>query len=64
MRAIMRRALPILCLAVLAACGDKTPPRPDEAASARLANMEARLDAAEAADPMTDEDAPPATTAD
>ena len=53
----MTRALPTLALALLlAACGDKTPERPDEKANVRLDSMEARLDAAEAADPAVRSD--------
>lgn len=49
----MTRALLPLALLALAACAkkDETPERPDEQASARLATIEERLDAAEAADP-------------
>ena len=54
---IMTRYALFLCLA-LAACGQKAPERPSEKASQRLMSMEARLDAAEAADPLVRNDAP------
>ena len=49
----MTRVLLSLALLALAACAkeDDTPERPDEQAIARLATIEERLDAAEAADP-------------
>ncbi|MCJ7421683.1 hypothetical protein [Sphingomicrobium astaxanthinifaciens] len=49
----MSRALLLIPAIALAACAREPdpPPRPDAAASERLASIEARLDAAEAADP-------------
>ncbi|WP_265564277.1 hypothetical protein [Sphingomicrobium arenosum] len=51
--AAMIRTLPLAICLSLAGCGtkDEAPPRPDERASERLASIEERLDAAEAADP-------------
>ncbi|WP_343343588.1 lipoprotein [Sphingomicrobium sp. XHP0239] len=49
-----------LIVASLAACGQKPPERPDRRANERLDSIEARLDAAEIADPTPPTD--PAVT--
>ena len=46
-----------LMIALLGACGQKAPDRPDKKANERLDSIEARLDAAELADPAVPVDA-------